>query len=525
MILLDRVLKMGVANLFLAMFLRKLKNRSGSTSIQIISKERGKYKVLKTIGSSNNEQEIQKLVFLAKQEMERLNAQPKLFISESDTVIEQVFEALGNASIRTVGPEIIFGKIYDSIGFNEIREDLFRHLVIARLAFPLSKLKTIEYLYRFQGVMLDKDAVYRFLDKLNNKLKEQVEQIAFAHTLKVLDGKISIAFYDMTTLYFEASDEDDLRKTGFSKDGKHQNPQIFLGLLVGLGGYAIGYDIFEGNIYEGHTLIPFIEKITAKFNLEKPIVVADSGLLSKDNIIALEEKKYEYIIGARLKSEPEKIKQQILAKKLIDGDILKIKRSANTRLIVSYANNRAAKDEHNRKRGLQRLEKQIKSGKLTKSSINNKGYNKYLKLEGEISIKIDYEKFNQDNAWDGLKGYITNTKIKDKQVIENYKNLWHIEKAFRMSKTDLKIRPIYHRLRHRIEAHICIAFTAYSIYKELERILYKEKSNLSLKKAAELTHNMYQITYTLPESKHTKSKLLKMDDEQAELYQIIEKNF
>ena len=525
MILLDRVLKMGVANLFLAMFLRKLKNRSGSTSIQIISKERGKYKVLKTIGSSNNEQEIQKLVFLAKQEMERLNAQPKLFISESDTVIEQVFEALGNASIRTVGPEIIFGKIYDSIGFNEIREDLFRHLVIARLAFPLSKLKTIEYLYRFQGVMLDKDAVYRFLDKLNNKLKEQVEQIAFAHTLKVLDGKISIAFYDMTTLYFEASDEDDLRKTGFSKDGKHQNPQIFLGLLVGLGGYAIGYDIFEGNIYEGHTLIPFIEKITAKFNLEKPIVVADSGLLSKDNIIALEEKKYEYIIGARLKSEPEKIKQQILAKKLIDGDILKIKRSANTRLIVSYANNRATKDEHNRKRGLQRLEKQIKSGKLTKSSINNKGYNKYLKLEGEISIKIDYEKFNQDNAWDGLKGYITNTKIKDKQVIENYKNLWHIEKAFRMSKTDLKIRPIYHRLRHRIEAHICIAFTAYSIYKELERILYKEKSNLSLKKAAELTHNMYQITYTLPESKHTKSKLLKMDDEQAELYQIIEKNF
>ncbi|MEO6706772.1 MAG: IS1634 family transposase [Ginsengibacter sp.] len=516
---------MGVPPVYLGMFLRKKKNKSGSTSVQIISKERGKYKVVNTIGSSDNEQEIQKLVLLGKQEVERLNAQPKLFVSESDTVIEQVFEALGNASIRTVGPEIIFGKIYDSIGFNEIKEELFRHLVIARLAFPLSKLKTIEYLYRFQGVTIDIDAVYRFLDKLNNNLKERVEQIAFAHTLKVLDGKISIVFYDMTTLYFEASDEDDLRKAGFSKDGKHQNPQIFLGLLVGLGGYAIGYDIFEGNIYEGHTLIPFIEKMAAKFNLEKPIVVADSGLLSKDNIIALEQKNYEYIIGARLKNESEKIKQQILDKKLIDGDILKMKRSANTRLIVTYANNRAAKDEHNRKRGLQRLEKQIKSGKLTKSSINNKGYNKYLKLEGEISIKIDYEKFNQDNAWDGLKGYITNTKISDKQVIENYKNLWYIEKAFRMSKTDLRIRPIYHRLRRRIEAHICIAFTAYSVYKELERILYREKSNLSLKKAAELTHNMYQITYTLPESKHTKTKLLKMDEKQTELYQIITKNF
>lgn len=175
------------------------------------------------------------------------------------------------------------------------------------------------------------------------------------------------------------------------------------------------------------------------------------------------------------------------------------------------------------KRGLQRLEKQIKSGKLTKSRINNKVYDKYLKLEGEISIKIDYEKFYQDNAWDGLKGYITNTKISDKQEIENYKNLWNIENAFRMPKTDLRICAIYHRLRHRIEAHICISFTAYSIYNELERILYKEKSNLSIKKAVELTHNMYQITYTLPDSKHTKTNLLKMDEKQAELYQITEK--
>lgn len=516
---------MGAPRVYLGMFLRKKKNKSGTISVQIISKGRGKYKLIKTIGCSNNEQEIQKFVFLARQEIVRLNQQSKLFVSENDSFVEQVFEVLGNASIRTVGPEIIFGKIFDRIGFNKIKEELFRHLVIARLAFPLSKLKTIEYLYRFQGVTLDIDAVYRFLDKLNNNLKEQVEQIAFAHTLKVLDGKISIVFYDMTTLYFEASDEDDLRKTGFSKDGKNQNPQIFLGLLVGLGGYAIGYDIFEGNIYEGHTLIPFIEKITAKFNLDKPIIVADSGLLSKENIAALEGKSYEYIIGARLKNESEQIKKLILDKKLTDGAIAKIKRSSNTRLIINYASNRAAKDEHNRKRGLQRLEKQVKSGKLTKSNINNKGYNKYLKLEGNILIEIDYEKFNRDKDWDGLKGYITNTKIPDKQVIENYKNLWHIEKAFRMSKTDLRIRPIYHRLRHRIEAHICIAFTAYSIYKELERVLYKEKSNLSLIKAAELTHNMYQITYTLPESKHTKSKLLKMDDQQAELYQIIKKNF
>lgn len=146
-------------------------------------------------------------------------------------------------------------------------------------------------------------------------------------------------------------------------------------------------------------------------------------------------------------------------------------------------------------------------------------------MTGEVAIEIDYEKYDNDNKWDGLKGYVTNTKLSDQQVLDNYKNLWHIEKAFRMSKTDLRIRPIYHRLRNRIEAHICLSFTAYSIYKELERVLYNAKSNLSLRKAAELTHNIYQITYTLPEAKHTKSRLLNMDDQQAELCKIIDEKF
>jgi transposase len=329
----------------------------------------------------------------------------------------------------------------------------------------------------------------------------------------------------MTTLYFEASDEDDLRKAGFSKDGKHQNPQIYIGLLVGLGGYAIGYDIFEGNTYEGHTLIPFLEKISKKFNLNKPIVIADAGLLSTENIKALEQQEYEYIIGGRLKNESETIKQQILNNNFIDGTTICIQKNENTRLIINYSSNRATKDEHNRKRGLARLEKQIKAGRLTKSNINNKGYNKYLKMIGDVVIEIDYQKYTLDNKWDGLKGYVTNTKLSDNEVMENYKNLWHIEKAFRMSKTDLRIRPIYHRLRNRIEAHICISFTAYCIYKELERVLYEEKSTISLKKASELTHNMYQITYMLPDSKITKSRLLTMDEEQYELYQIINKKF
>ena len=159
-----------------------------------------------------------------------------------------------HSSVRTICPELIFGRLYDQIGFGQIGEELFRHLVIARLVFPLSKLKSVEYLYRYQGVTLNIDAVYKFMDKLAFRLKDQIEQIFFSHTLKILEGEISIIFYDMTALYFEAADEDDLRKTGFSKDGKHQNPQIYLGLLIGIGGYPIGYDIYEGDIYEGHTI-------------------------------------------------------------------------------------------------------------------------------------------------------------------------------------------------------------------------------------------------------------------------------
>lgn len=507
------------------MFIRKLTNRSGSISVQIISKADGKYQVVKTIGSSREEQEIARLVFLGQQEVTRLKGQRGLFVFEKDALVESCLSSLSNADIRTVGPELVFGKIYDAIGFNVIGEELFRHLVIARLAFPLSKLKTIDYLYRFQGLSVNITTVYRFLDKLSNRIKQQVEQIAFRHTLKTLGGQISIDFYDMTTLYFEASDEDDLRKTGFSKDGKHQQPQIYIGLLVGLGGYAIGYDIFEGNIYEGDTLIPFIEAISKKFNLGKPVVVADAGLLSYKNIEALEDQSCQYIIGARLKNADGTLQQQIMKHNWEDGQTQSFFTKSNKRLIVSYSNARAAKDEHNRTRGLQQLEKQLRSGRLTKAHINNKGYNKYLKMEGELNLTIDYEKFEKDRQWDGLKGYITNTTLSEKAIVENYKNLWHIERAFRMSKTDLRIRPIYHRLQHRTEAHICLSFTAYCIYKELERILQKEKSAITLQTASEITHTIYQLKAVLPEYNQTKTYQLRMDDKQAELCRIIDKNF
>ncbi len=519
------------------MFVRRKANRTGSVSVQVIDKSKGHYRVIKSFGTGRTEAEVVRLEEKARQYVRELTGTNRsLFEDEDDIKLENFFSTISNAQIQVIGPELIFGTLYDRVGYGRIDNELFRHLVITRLFNPGSKLKTIDYLLRYQGVTHDISKIYRFLDNLclrkdhkkgkntgegTTDIKKQVEEISYSHTLRVLGGRIDVVFYDMTTLYFESSDEDDLRKTGFSKDGKHQCPQIFLGLLVGHGGNPIGYELFEGNIFEGDTFIPVLQHMEQRFNLGKPVVIADSGLLSKKNTSSLEANGYQYILGARPKNESGTIKQKILAFDLKNGDVRVIKKTGKTRLVLSRTDKRAAKDAHNRKRGLDRLTKRLNSGKLTKSNINNKGYNKYLKMEGKVTISIDLEKFHADAAWDGIKAYLTNTSLPAKKVIANYRNLWFIERAFRMNKTDLRIRPIFHRLYNRIEAHICICFTAYSIMLELERLLKAKKSGLSLKRAQEITHNMYQIIYQLPNSKDTKTQILKMDREQQELYDII----
>jgi transposase len=502
------------------MFVRKKRNRSGNLSVQIIQKQHGKYVVIKTLGTSGDEEEIDRLYKQAQEAIPRLFNQITLF---DDPVTLPRVDEVGNDDIRVVGPELVFGRIFDYIGFNQIPDQLFRDLAISRITHPGSKLQLSEYLRENNRQEISADNIYYFLDKLTSKYKHQVEDISFAHTRKLLNGRIGVVFYDMTTIYFESSQPDELRMTGFSKDGKHQHPQIFLGLLVGKNGYPIGYDIFEGGIYEGHTLIPVLQKFEERFDFEKPIVVADAGLLSNDNITALQTSGYGYILGARIKNESQKIKDKIIASEWEDGHIIRLKKSKQQNLIVSYSEARATKDLHNRERGLARLEKSLKRGKLTKANINNRGYNKYLKLTGDVNIEIDYTKYSNDQHWDGLKGYVTNTSLGSKQVIESYNNLWKIEKAFRISKTDLKIRPIYHRIRERIEAHICISFVSYVLYKDLERVLSRY-TTISMKKAINQINRMQEIMVKLPGNRIHKIKL-KNNELQKEILDAIDAAF
>jgi transposase len=505
------------------MFIRKKHNQSGSISVQVIDKSNG-YRVLKTIGSAHDPQEAQRLMELGELFIRRHHGQYSLFPENHHdrAVIADFVKHLGNASIRTMGPELIFGRLFDEIGFEVIPEPLFRDIVVARLVYPSSKLKTIDYLYRYQGKTMNVQEIYRFLDRLNECYAEQAKQIAYRHSRKILK-RISVVFYDMTSLYFEAEDEDDLRKIGFSKDGKFQNPQIMLGLLVGENGYPIGYDIFEGNTFEGKTLLPVLQQIQEKYSFGKPVVVADAAMLSQDNLDALDREKYPFIVAARLRNETEAMQKVILQRcnGLSNGQSVVIEQGDGHRLIVAYSDKRARKDQHNRESGLQRLKKRVGSGRLVKEHLNNRGYNKFLKLTGEVTVEIDEEKVEQSVRWDGLKGYLTNTDLSAEMVIENYGQLWHIEKAFRISKTDLRIRPMYHRRRRRIEAHVLVAFVAYTIYKELERRLKDAGLPISPQRAAELTQTMYEMTFRYPDDPEDQHILLQMDPAQRQLYDLI----
>jgi transposase len=500
------------------MFIRQKKNKSGVISIQVIDKSNGKYKLLKTIGSSSDKIKINQFLIDAEAWIKKHQGLIEIDFSQTDVLLEQLVGSI--QQIKIVGIDLLLGKIFTDIGFTAIKDDLFKKLVLSRLCYPVSKLKTVDYLRRYEGFETNETAIYRYLDKLNTSHKRIVQNISYQHTLKVLNNSLQLVFYDVTTLYFEIEQEDDLRKTGFSKDGKHQQPQIVLGLLVSTGGYPLAYEIYNGKKYEGDTMMPVLNLFKRKYKLQNLVVVADAGLLSNKNIESLQNNGYQYILGARIKNEGKAIAKQIQSLKLENGASATIQKDNNAKLIISYSLARAKKDNANREKGIAKLEKQIKTGNLTKAQINNKGYNKFLKMDGEIKIVVDKIKITTDKKWDGLKGFITNTTLSKEAVIENYGHLWQIEKAFRVAKTDLKIRPIYHYVQQRIEAHICLAFVAYKIYKELERQLKEKKTDISPEKAIEIAKTIYSIKAIKPNSKETFEKTLLLNDEQRNLMNI-----
>ncbi|MDR3118366.1 MAG: IS1634 family transposase [Mediterranea sp.] len=514
------------------MFIRKKKYPSGNIGVIVAEKLGGKIKELITVGISSDSCEIERFVIQGKEwiEKEQIRRQPRLdlFGEERKTCeqepeeVERVLSHVSNILLN--GTDLILDQVFDRAGFNRVEDEIFRKLVKARLFYPASKAATVEYLKKHFDEDVNLSKIYRYLDKLSGHQHEIVQENSVRHTSNLFGGDIGVLFYDVTTLHFEVDYEDELRKSGFSKEGKHSHPQIILGLLVSLDGYPLAYCIHEGNTYEGHTMLPTINGFVKKYNLGDFIVVADSGLMNNANIAALEAEGYKYILGAKIKNESSKIKEWILQQPKMNRQMLEYDKGSGRRLLVGYTDDRAKKDAYNREKGLHRLEKSYKRGTLTKSNINRRGYNKFLTMEGNVKVSIDYGKIEDDSRWDGLKGYLTNTSIPTEDVYSAYHNLWHVERAFRIAKSKIEIRPMFHFTRRRIEAHVCICFVALKVYKELERILKTTSIGLSVDKVPALAQTVTTIQIRLPQNKETISKTMLMPRHQR-IAKLFDENF
>ena len=485
------------------MFVRKKINRSGTISVVVVSKSHGKFTEVKKFGVAKSEAEADKLFQEAQLWLRTHDGQQELdFDDRRGKELEETARVVENMdSVLINGTQLLLNRVYGSIGFNRIPDEILRHLVIARVSQPKSKLATVDYLKSYYDEDVDLNHIYRYMDKLYNTQMEQAQQISVEHTRKIFGGKIGLMFYDVTTLYFETSQTDVLREPGFSKDGKTAESQVVLGLLVSEGGYPLSYSLFNGSQYEGFTMIPMIDDFKQRFTLgDDFVVVADSGLMNRNNVTLLQKAGYRYILGARIKNENKDVKQWILSLDKKDNVCNEIKRQNGERLIVSYSEKRAKKDAYNRDRGIARLRKAYQSGHITKQQVNRRGYNKFLEISRDIDVSISDEKIAEDCKWDGLKGYITNTDIDAKQVIAQYHGLWVVERAFRISKGTLEMRPMFHFTEKRIEAHICICFIAYKVYKELERLIDINNIGMSVDKVLDAAKTITTIRIRMPEN-------------------------
>lgn len=375
------------------------------------------------------------------------------------------------ANWHITGYHQVFGTVYDQLGFSS---GLLRDLSIGRIVYPKSKLATVDYFRQYLGIELSIDTVYRFLDTID---KTQIVAVASAFVSRKSSG-FSFVLYDVTTLHFETDTEDSLRQKGFSKNHRHDLPQVLVGLFVDPQGYPFDFDVFPGKTFEGHTLQKAVSGFKAKHQVSELTVVADAGMLSLDNLQKLRDLRVHYIVGARIKSLAKDPLRLVFNHNFSRQEIFETEISEYGRLIIEYSALRAAKNKQDRDRSVAKITKGLQSHRLllrkrkylTSPSINSS------------EISLNQAQIDLDAKFDGLKGYYTDLKKTRlaTEIISHYKNLWKVESAFRMSKSDFRERPVYHTKEQRILAHMCVCFVALLVGKETERIL---KNHCSLQRA------------------------------------------
>jgi transposase len=481
----------------LAMFIRKKKNKSGTISIMLVVGERKKTgkkypypRIIKNFGTSDNSSEIENLI----QQAEEYKKHLQLTSPKATTLKITSDRDIKFCDSFNVGFLDVYGKIFNDI-FSEINlksHELkkLRDVIVMRIANPASKRKTA-MISREYGIECNVDSIYKLMDQLHEDTIKQTKKIIYDHSIALLSEKketVDVMFYDLTTIYFENNSQDDLRNFGFSKDGKFQHVQIMLAVIVTKHGLPINYEEFPGNCFEGHTLIPVIDKIKSRYNIGKIILVADAALMNKINLSALTENDINYVIAARIKNEKKEIQSVVLDKnnyheisKNQQNDFIQSKLiplpSDNT-LIAFYSSKRARKDEYNRKKDIERIEKYINS--TAKSKLTGRLKKPYVKIKS-CKIEIDLEKLEQEKRFDGFFGIKTNLKnINPKEILDAYRGLWQVEQTFRIAKSNLEIRPVFHYNIDRIKAHFLICYMSLALIRYIEFQLRENNLNYTV---------------------------------------------
>ena len=518
------------------MFIRIKKSKnSPKCGVQIVESKRvdGKVKqrIVKHLGTAMEGEELEALKALAesiKLSMEQAGQLP-LFTDEvqmdskKDSKIFKDDEAKRedfNVNLLDIreerrvikGIHDVYGKVYDELGFNGIitnparnrrSQEALKEIVLARVANPDSKRASVSNLEANFAVHLDLNLVYRMMDKIGDKEILKLNKLVYSKTKSLFKEKIDVIYFDATTLYFESFSEDEFKKNGYSKDGKFNQPQVVLALMVTKEGLPVGYKAFSGDTFDGHTLIPVLKEIKEHYDLDKVVYVADAGMFNRDNLKefeTLDEEKMTYIVGARIKNMSKSIQEQILDTNnytsIDDNTKVATFEYEGKKLLVSHSLKRAKKDKFEREKGIEKLRIKLSKEKSVKSHLSNQGYKKYLQLEAsnsnqtddksnnskqcDLNIVLNEEKIEEDARWDGLKGIITNnSELTNTELLQQYSNLWQVEESFRITKHDLKVRPIYHHKEERVKAHLAISFMAYTLVRHLEhrvRLQYKKLS-------------------------------------------------
>jgi len=462
--------------------IRSTKTASGKTAIQIVRYERRKTIVVKHCGSTDEKTELKRLTEEAREWIEKTSEQYSLFPQPETSSIDQLkrYQYIG----------FRYGLLYESLyelckrfKFHWIRNKLLLDLVIARIVEPGSKLQSIEFLKDYIGIEHGRREIYRATPKFlaaRNTVENKILDIA----QKEFNFDFSLVFYDVTTLYFESFQEDELRQCGFSKDNKFNQPQIVLGLLVTNKGFPIGYQIFEGKKFEGHTMLPVIKGFKQKHRIKTFTVVADAAMISAESIKVLRSEKLQYIVGARAANlSLDYIKRISAQLNKQDTKTIRLKTNLGD-LVCEFSTRRFAKDNREMEKGI------VKANNI----LNNPGKIKRVKFitSENNTYTLNSSLIEKTELLLGIKGYYTSlseSEASDQLIIEHYHNLWHVEQAFRISKSDLQIRPIFHFKNKTIEAHILICFMALAVCKYIEL-----KTGRSIKSCLKLLKSVTDAT-------------------------------